>query len=114
MIGTRIFLRPKNRWLVNMEAIIELLFRMGLLGPVTESEVLQSPHLRVMHLESLSFAQQVYVMQTTDILITPHGAAIQNLMFMKVSGIRYLRDLISNPEHYAFQPVTSVDNIEGS
>ncbi len=37
----------------------------------------------MVHVESLPFCDQVALMRDTDLLISPHGAALTNLMFMR-------------------------------
>lgn len=71
-----IFLRPQNRWIMNLNDIIRMIESTGL----SDANWLTS---HIIHIELLSFREQVEIMSQTDILIAPHGAALTNLIFLR-------------------------------
>ncbi|KAL4199473.1 hypothetical protein AMTRI_Chr03g51310 [Amborella trichopoda] len=48
----------------------------------SECEKFEGCKFRLVHMDSLSFCQQVSLMRNTDILASPHGAQLTNMMFM--------------------------------
>ena len=71
-----VVLRPASRWILNLDTALRMLRLTGLVD-----EAWLDSH--VLHLDNLTFREQVSLMRATDILISPHGAALQNLMFME-------------------------------
>ena len=68
--------RPSDRHILNLKQVLDMLEKTG----VTDVHWL---HSHVVHLDGLSLREQVVLMQNTDILISTHGAAMINLIFLE-------------------------------
>jgi Glycosyltransferase 61 len=109
-----VLMRATNRWILNLKELLSLLETMG----IADVPWLQS---HVLELEDMSFVEQVAVMAETDILISPHGAALTNLIFMRPHSavielmtspwyeIGYQPTALTFDIHYQTVPVTNLD-----
>ena len=71
-------LRSNNRFILNLNDIFIMLNATGLVDPSTI-------HHRVYYFDGniLSAREQMKIMRETDILISPHGSGLQNMIFMR-------------------------------
>ncbi len=72
--------RSNNRHIMNLDQVISMLLATGL------CDVRWLRNHSFVQLETLSFEEQVALMQHTDVLITAHGAQLTNLMFLSAGS----------------------------
>jgi hypothetical protein len=71
-----LLLRPLTRRVLNVPALLAMLEHTGTVD-------MHWLRRAVVYLETASFRQQVALMQNTDVLLAPHGAGLQNLIFLR-------------------------------
>lgn len=119
-----ILLRSKNRRILNIQHVVEMLLATGLISqnrfrsdfesdtdPLVEC-ITTPCDLKIVYFEHMSVTQQIHILHATDVLITPHGAGITN-------GLLYLRphsviiEIMTSPWYeYGYQPTALVIPIQ--
>lgn len=69
----------------------------SLVGEVKVEQLLAANSFTVVHLEELSFTEQVQLLANAQIVVAPHGAGLSNIAFMD-SGTRVLE--IASPDYW--------------
>jgi hypothetical protein len=112
-----ILLRLVTRKVLNIDKVIKLIANMGFADMTWLSS-------HILYFEKLTLSQQILIMEHTDILITPHGAGLINLMYMAPYSVVielynamwyepwYQSTAIALDLHYFVVPVLHIDNIE--